>query len=72
MDRCTTPLVRSASAHNDTVHRAAVKDVDFRTRAARASVCNGLLFVSSRYWLRSCRRNTISDSMRATIDESCT
>ena len=28
---------------NVTVHRAAANDVDFRTRAARGSVCNGLL-----------------------------
>jgi hypothetical protein len=30
-------------ADNDPVHRAAANDVDFRTRAARGSVCNGLL-----------------------------
>jgi hypothetical protein len=29
---------------NGTVHRAAANDADFRTRAARGSVCNGLLF----------------------------
>jgi hypothetical protein len=29
---------------NGTVHRAAANGVNFRTRAARGSVCNGLLF----------------------------
>ncbi|MFN5707851.1 MAG: hypothetical protein ACK48X_07340 [Planctomycetota bacterium] len=28
---------------NATVHRAAANDIDFRNRAARGSVCNGLL-----------------------------
>jgi hypothetical protein len=28
---------------NDPVHRAAANDVDFRTRAARGSVCNGIV-----------------------------
>ena len=28
---------------NDTVHRAAANEADFRTRSARGSVCNGLL-----------------------------
>ena len=27
---------------NDTVHRAAANDIDFKNRAARGSVCNGL------------------------------
>jgi len=29
---------------NGTVHRAAANDIDFRIRAARGSVCNGLLY----------------------------
>ena len=29
--------------HNDTVYRAAGNDIEFRTRAACGSVCNGLL-----------------------------
>jgi hypothetical protein len=33
-------------SHNATVHRAAANDVDFKTRATRGSVCNGL-FVAS-------------------------
>jgi len=29
-------------SQNGTVHRAAANDIDFRNRAARGSVCNGL------------------------------
>jgi hypothetical protein len=37
---------------NVTVHRAAANDVDFRIRAARGSVCNGLLHpVSPSRWV---------------------
>ena len=32
-----------ALPNNDPVHRAAASDVDFRFRAGRGSVCNGLL-----------------------------
>ena len=35
--------------HNVTVHRAAANDIDFRNRAARGFVCNGLLFRVSDY-----------------------
>jgi hypothetical protein len=44
------PVVATA---NVTVHRAAVNDVDFRTRAARSSVCNGLLSRNSETNLQS-------------------
>jgi hypothetical protein len=35
--------------YNATVHRAAANDFDFRNRAARGSVCNGLLSCLYRY-----------------------
>ena len=34
--------------HNVTVHRAAANDINFKTRAARGSVCNGLVRLSWR------------------------
>ncbi len=34
---------RTIKPDNVTVHRAAANDIDFKTRAARGSVCNGWL-----------------------------
>jgi len=36
-------VLPQSNKFNVTVHGAAANDVDFRTRAARGSVCNGLL-----------------------------
>jgi len=44
---------------NDTVHPAAANDIDFKTRAARGSVCNGLL--SSSFVSRSLHLDVIVD-----------
>ncbi len=38
-----TLIPPSTQSDNVTVHRAAANDIDFRSRAARGSVCNGLL-----------------------------
>jgi hypothetical protein len=42
-DDCDPLHWKAPSKQNDSVHRAAANDIDFRNRAARGSVCNGLL-----------------------------
>ena len=52
-------FVGARIARNDTVHPAAANDIDFKTRAARGSVCNGLL--SSSFVSRSLHLDVIVD-----------
>jgi hypothetical protein len=64
MELCIALHLTAALTPNDTVHRAAANDIDFKTRATRGSVCNGLFcyFVGSAGFASCLSSQTISTS----------